>query len=251
MDLETNLQLPLLLSIPYLKNRYGESLLIDGAGRRDAGFDYRKNPDHFMDPYAEAIRDRVIFNFGINNITHKPKFIGLTSITSGAGTSTIAARLAKAFSRVREIKVLLVDLSSNPDVKAGSLNNKPLSLVEAIQRAKDPEFKNSSENLFVASAVMNGGAGGFAPLHLQELMPHFVRSDYDYIIFDLPMLDRISPTLAMAGLLDKVMLVLDADQTNRESLTWGYNELLRGRSDVTCVFNKVRSHAPKWIAGGI
>lgn len=245
-DFETSLQLPLLLSIPYVKNRNEQPLLIGKSGFQGFGVD----SEHFIDPYAEAIRDRIIFNFGINNATHKPKFIGLTSITAGAGTSTIATRVAKAFSRVREMKVLLVDLSSDPDSRTnGLIDGKPLSLVEAIQKAKDPDFKNSNENLFVASAVMNGGAGGFAPMHLQELMPHFVRSDYDYIIFDMPMLDRISPTLAMAGLLDKVMLVLDADRTNRESLTWGYNELLRGRSDVTCVFNKVRSHAPKWIAG--
>jgi polysaccharide biosynthesis transport protein len=32
-------------------------------------------------------------------------------------------------------------------------------------------------------------------------------------------------------------------------LKWGYSELASMKTDVSCVFNKARSHAPKWVLG--
>ena len=65
----------------------------------------------------------------------------------------------------------------------------------------------------------------------------------------MPPVGPTSPTLAMAGFMDKVLLVLDAESTNRESLSWSYGELEKGRADVSCVFNKAKSVAPRWVAG--
>jgi len=49
--------------------------------------------------------------------------------------------------------------------------------------------------------------------------------------------------------MDKVVLVLDADNTDREELQWGYSELTRGQADVSCVFNKSREVGPRWLLG--
>jgi Mrp family chromosome partitioning ATPase len=81
------------------------------------------------------------------------------------------------------------------------------------------------------------------------MMPLMHASEYDYIIFDMPAVAQTSPTLTMAGLMDKVLLVLDAENTTREGLKWGYSELTRGRADVSCIFNKTRSHGPEWLIG--
>ena len=88
-------------------------------------------------------------------------------------------------------------------------------------------------------------------MHLYELLPHFRASEFDYVIFDMPPMGQTSPTLAMAGLMDKVLLVVDGEDTSRDALKWGYSELVKGRADVSCVFNKARSHAPRWVAGEI
>jgi hypothetical protein len=50
--------------------------------------------------------------------------------------------------------------------------------------------------------------------------------------------------------MDKVLLVLDAENTSREGLKWGYSELTKGRADVSCIFNKTRTHGPGWLTGG-
>jgi polysaccharide biosynthesis transport protein len=269
IEIETRLQLPLLLSIPFIrqKDRGGLMLATSPSARRlETGHDpsiatvpekevgsVQRRPGHFILPYSETIRDRIIFNFEVNNVTHKPKLVAVTGLSEGAGASTIAAGLAKSFSEINGAKVLLVDLSSyhpedNPifgEIPRHSLNG-------ALQLARNTKFKESRQNLYYASATARrdeNGLSGFSPLHLYELMPHLQASQYDYIIFDMPAIDQTSRTLTMAGLMDKVLLVLDAENTSRHSLKWGYSELTKGKADVSCIFNKTRTHAPNWLVG--
>lgn len=269
-EIESRMQLPLLLSIPYVRPKNRGALMIsnerkadppvEGGGSalpavRDAnGFHALPGrTDHFIHPYSEAIRDRIVFNFQINNMTHKPKMMAVTGLSAGAGTSTIAAGLAKAFSDINGAKVLLVDLNSTYPDDNPMFGNKPLhSLVGALQAARNTRFKEGSQNLYLASAAArktDSTSTAFGPMHLYELLPHFRASEFDYVIFDMPPMAQTSPTLAMAGLMDKVLLVVDGEDTSRDTLKWGYSELVKGRADVSCVFNKARTHAPRWIGG--
>lgn len=269
-EIESRMQLPLLLSIPYVRPKNRGALMIsnerkadppvEGGGsalpavRDSNGFHALPGrTDHFIHPYSEAIRDRIVFNFQINNMTHKPKMMAVTGLSAGAGTSTIAAGLAKAFSDINGAKVLLVDLNSAYPDDNPMFGNKPLhSLVGALQAARNTRFKEGSQNLYLASAAArktDANSTAFGPMHLYELLPHFRASEFDYVIFDMPPMAQTSPTLAMAGLMDKVLLVVDGEDTSRDTLKWGYSELVKGRADVSCVFNKARTHAPRWIGG--
>lgn len=263
-DVQLRLQLPILISIPYLRHKSlprNRSLsspdsprLSDGADRLvKAPKAIQPAENHSIMPFAETIRDRIIFNFELNSITHKPKLLAVTGLTEGAGASTIAAGVAKSFSEIDGAKVLLIDLSSRhpEDIRASSEFTLH-SVQAALQLARHDKFKDSPQSLYYASAVARrepSGKASFSPLHLYELLPHLQSSDYDYIIFDMPPVDQTSRTLAMAGLMDKVLLVLDAENTSRDSLKWGYAELVKGRADVSCVFNKVRPQAPSWLIG--
>ena len=269
-EIESRLQLPLMLSIPYVRPKNRGELRIShdrggdavGEGATSVLPAVRETggaraipgrPDHFIHPYSEAIRDRIVFNFQVNNMTHKPKMMAVTGLSAGAGTSTIAAGLAKAFSEINGAKVLLVDLNSEYPDDNPMFGNKPLhSLVSALQAARNIRFKEGSQNLYLASAAArktDPGSTAFGPMHLYEMLPHFRASEFDYVIFDMPPMAQTSPTLAMAGLMDKVLLVVDGEDTDRETLKWGYSELVKGRADVSCVFNKARNHAPRWISG--
>jgi polysaccharide biosynthesis transport protein len=273
LEIQTRLQLPLLLSIPFIRRKERGSLMLNGdngALRIGAGADTTalahrqadedlaahqpRKPGHFILPYSETIRDRIIFNFEVNNVTHKPKLVAVTGLSEGAGASTVAAGLAKSFSEIPGMKVLLVDLSSyhpedNPlfgEIPRHSLNG-------ALHLARNTQFREAPQNLYYASANARRDESGlttFSPVHLYELMPHLQASEYDYIVFDMPAIDQTSRTLTMAGLMDKVLLVLDAENTSRDALMWGYSELIKGRADVSCIFNKTRAHAPGWLVGG-
>lgn len=270
-DIHARLQLPLLLSIPYIRRKERGGLLlppqpdiprigVNGNAGTLAPASAVRLPhngsgqaDHFILPYSETIRDRMIFNFEVNNLTHKPKLVAVTGLSAGAGASTIAAGLAKSFSEMNGVKVLLVDLSSNHSeqgLPSGELPTQSLS--GALQLARNTKFKQSSQNLYHASATArrdDTGLTNFSSMQLYELMPHLQASDFDYIIFDMPAIDQTSRTLTMAGLMDKVLLVLDGENTSRDALKWGYSELVKGRADVSCIFNKTRSHAPDWLIG--
>lgn len=277
MDIQTRLQLPLLLSIPYIRRKErGGFLLGNEAGQPRIGTGGEENPStalvapgkdtavpysstpkkvgHFILPYSETIRDRIIFNFEVNNLTHKPKLVAVTGLSEGAGASTVAAGLAKSFSEIPGMKVLLVDLSSfhpedNPlfgEIPRHTLNG-------ALHLARNNQFRDNPQALYYASANARRDESGlttFSPVHLYELMPHLQASQYDYIIFDMPPVDQTSRTLTMAGLMDKVLLVLDAENTSKDGLMWGYSELVKGRADVSCIFNKTKSHVPGWLIGG-
>lgn len=261
-EIRTRLQMPLIMTIPYVRTKRRDRVLELGSsslprlgnsseGRKeviDAPRESPVEPAYFLKTYAEALRDRIIFNFGINNVTHKPKVIGLTGLSSAAGTSSIAAGIAKAFAEAPGVKVLFVDLDHSRNAANPIFGDaRPLSLPSALQVAREKEFRESDLNFVYASSL--AGPKGIVPLQMQELMPYLRFSDFDYIVFDMPPISQTSPTLAMAGLMDKVLLILDADNTCRDKLKWGFSELVSAKTDVSCVFNKAREHAPKWVLG--
>ena len=271
IEIQTRLQLPLLLSIPYIrkKERGGlllglhqgeprigmeEDISVPHAYAKDVGFaPPSRHANHFILPYSETIRDRIIFNFEINNVTHKPKLVAVTGLSEGAGASTIAAGLAKSFSEIPGMKVLMVDLSSFHPEDSPLFGEIPRhSLNGALHLARNSQFRENPQALYYARAAARRNDDDlttFTPMHLNDLMPHLQASEYDYIIFDMPPLDPTSRTLTMAGMMDKVLLVLDAENTSRDGLMWGYSELVKGKADVSCVFNKTRTHAPGWLIG--
>ena len=270
VEIQARLQLPLLLSIPSIRRKDRGGLMLShesGAPRIGRGGDMElpalvgketpesavRKANHFILPYSEAIRDRIIFNFEINNVTHKPKLVAVTGLSEGAGASTIAAGLAKSFSEINGAKVLLVDLSSYHPEDNPMFGEIPRhSLDGALQLATSTKFKENAQNLYYASATArrdDSGLTTFSPMHLFELMPQLQASEFDYIIFDMPPVDQTSRTLTMAGMMDKVLLVLDAENTSRDALLWGYSELVKGRADVSCIFNKTRSPVPGWLIG--
>jgi polysaccharide biosynthesis transport protein len=268
IEIQSRLQLPLMLSIPYIRSKDGISKLMGAYTAIDAPVEGGqlilppvngrnemtsgdKAAEHFIAPYVAAIHDRIVFNFQVNNINHKPKLVALTGLSQGAGTSTIAAGLAKALAENRDQKVLLVDLN----VSSGAAQVHPAaSLFKALEFSRSDRFRETPKNLYFAGASTRRDSKNphaLAPSALQEIMPHLVASDFDYIVFDMPPMGPTSPTLTMAGFMDKVLLVLDGDNTSREHLSWGYTELEKAKADVSCIFNKARTHAPRWVQGEV
>jgi uncharacterized protein involved in exopolysaccharide biosynthesis len=123
-ELETRLHIPLMLSIPYTNSRNGHSpLLPNGSQMADKTLTPRSHhsslapwdTSHFMRPYCDAIRDRLGLYFELNNLTHKPKLVGVAGFSDAAGVSTLATGLAASLSESNEGKVLLVDVSHGPE----------------------------------------------------------------------------------------------------------------------------------------
>lgn len=205
--------------------------------------------NHFIRSYCEAIRDRIGLYFELNHLTHKPKLVGVTGFSEGAGASTLAAGLAAALSETGDGKVLLVDVNLGPEDVHPFFRGRPAySLKTALQPAG--AINPAAENLYLAT--VGSPTAGPAQLGLKkffDLMPNLKASDFDYIIFDMPPMAQTSPTLGMAGFMDKLLLVVEADKSNRDTVRRGYSTLLATRDNVSVVLNKSRADAPKWVDG--
>jgi len=205
-ELELGLRIPLLLSIPHF-GRNGQLRLRMNNGDEDSLGAGSENGSsnlapwenyHPVRPFCEALRDRLVLYFESNRMTHKPKLVGLTGCSAGAGASTIAAGLAASLSEMCDGKVLLVD--------------------------KD-----------------------FNPRRFYAMIGELKASDFEYVIVDMPSLSGTSSTLAMAGFMDKVLLVVEAEVSNREVVKRAYAELAAAKANVAAIFNKIRSYGPKWL----
>jgi len=87
------------------------------------------------------------------------------------------------------------------------------------------------------------------PRNFFKLLAEFKRSDFEYVIFDLPSVNDTGSTLAMASLMDKVLLVVESEGSDRDVVKRAYAELVDADAKVSAVFNKSRSYGPKWLAG--
>jgi Mrp family chromosome partitioning ATPase len=83
------------------------------------------------------------------------------------------------------------------------------------------------------------------------MMPELKASDFDYVIFDMPPLGQTKPTATLAGLMDKTLVIVEAEANNRSDVRRGYRELMDAGADVSMVFNKAKFHGPKAILGGV
>jgi len=256
-EVELQLRSPVMLSIPYQSTNGRPRLRLPWKNGRRAG---RETPDtskpnlapweveHFIRPYSEAIRDRLGLYFELHGVTHKPKLVGVTGFCEGAGTSTLAAGVAAALSETGDGKVLLVDVNAaNGEVHPFFAGRPAASLTTAIK--PQAEITSAADNLYLATITRTGNKS--AHLGLKKffaLVPNLKASDFDYIIFDLPPIDQTSPTIGLAALMDKVLLVVEAEKTNRDVVKRGYRELVAARADVAVVLNKTRSYGPNFLA---
>ncbi len=261
-EMEGHLQVPVLLAIPDVsrdiaKNGNGRPRKPKGGAEDSTGLEPLNHAEkapweigHFIRPFSDEIRDRLILYFKLNNMTHKPKLVAVTGMSGGEGTSTLASGLAAALSETGDGKVLLVDMNSTNTEIHPFFNGRPnCSILEALQGAKGIE--SAADNLYLASVSTNTNTPvKIIPKRFYDLVPQFKASEFDYIIFDMPPVDQSSATLAMAGSMDKVLLVVEAEKAQRESVKRAYSDLVAARADVSAVLNKTHSYVPKWLGSG-
>jgi polysaccharide biosynthesis transport protein len=252
IDVEKFVGQNVLMSIPYISNLNGSSRTKangETAAIVPAGL-VRKNiapwdSGHFIRPYSEAIRDRLGLYFEVNNLTHKPKLVGVAGFSQNSGASTLAAGLASALSETNDGKVLLVDVNLGPDQVHPFFKGKP---AYSLNTALKPSgaIDAAAENLYLATVGSpNAGPAQLGLKKFFDLMPNLKASDFDYIIFDMPQLDQISPTWGMAAFMDKMLVVVESETNSRDVVQRGYKALVNERDNVSIVLNKVHSYTPK------
>jgi succinoglycan biosynthesis transport protein ExoP len=207
-EFEEQLQIPLLLSIPYFGKNSQHLRLYDVGHESQNAFGAEGNSEiaemedgDSLQPFCEAIRDRLGLFFELKHMAHKPKLVAVTSLAKNAGTSMLAAGLANTLADGADGKVILVD--------------------------KPPATKR-----------------------FYSMLMEFRTSDLNYVVFDMPSLGNTSATLPLAGFMDTVLLVVEAEKSNRDAVKRAYAQLA-AKTRVAVVFNKSRSYGPRWLGGEI
>ena len=253
LQLETQLDIPLMLSIPYANGHF--ALPRNGSPANPGALATRRHhpklapweAGHFIRPYCDAIRDRLGLYFELNHLTHKPKLVGVTGFSEAAGTSTLAAGLAASLSETNDGKVLLVDVNLGPEEVHSFFKGKPAYPLNAALKSNGA-IASVADNLYLATVgSTNAGPAQLGLKKFFDMMPNLKASDFDYIIFDMPPLEQTSPTWGMAAFMDKLLLVVEAEKNNRQVIKRSYGKLLTERNNVAVVVNKARSYVPKWL----
>jgi tyrosine-protein kinase Etk/Wzc len=191
---------------------------------------------------------------GMDEVSGVPlKTIGLTSCSSGAGASAMAANLAIAAAEAADGSVLLVDLNvANPaQAKMFDMTGN-LGLRDALRSAaplvdcsKPTSIANLS--LLAPTAPRELDAAGADPARVREMLKA-CRADFDLVIVDLPPVSEASPCLTTAGCLGGVLLVLEAERTRCEAASIAVQRLAHARANVLgVILNKRQQHIPHWL----
>jgi Mrp family chromosome partitioning ATPase len=198
-----------------------------------------------LQSHYDALRDRLVVYFEAINLTRKPKLVAVTSTHEGAGVSTIAAGLAASLSETGDGRVLLVDMNLEHGAAQQFFNGKPSLQIDDALHNEKRDSALVQENLYVVSEGDNTQRLPRAlPKRFASLIPKLKASDYDYIIFDMPPVSPTSVTTRLAGYMDTVMLVVEAEKSDTQ-VTQQANVLLKqANANVTAVLNKTRKYIP-------
>jgi anion-transporting ArsA/GET3 family ATPase len=158
--------------------------------------------------------------------------------------SSIAAGLAATLSETGDGNVLLVNINGNRGAAQEFYKGEPgCSLEEVLETGKKCALVKVS--LYPVARPANGDElSTNLPRKLSALMPRLKASEYNYIIFDMPPVNRTSVTVRLSGLMDMVLLVIESEKTNQDVVKDVISLLGESNPTVGTVLNKSRSYVP-------
>lgn len=172
--------------------------------------------------------------------------LGVTSSFRGEGVTTVAVHLALAAAEDGDCRVLLVDADfAQPSLQRVVDATVEPGLADMLRESDGGEAylrESSLPNLFVLTAgKMNG-----APSRAHDAMQlgaaiKECAADFDLVLFDMPPAGETSFSLRLAGLLDGLLLVVEANRVSTEVAQRTSELLTRAQSRVLgVILNKQR-----------
>ncbi|HEV2455417.1 MAG TPA: Wzz/FepE/Etk N-terminal domain-containing protein [Verrucomicrobiae bacterium] len=261
-EVERRLKLPLFVSIPDV-NRNGYARLTRAAERRQLAFNgsaagvektngngnvvsLEQNPS--LQLFHRALRDRLILYFEVKGFAHKPKLVAVTGTGHGTGVSTVASGLAASLSEIGDGNVLLVDMNLENGAAQQFYKGKACCGVDVVLAKETKKNALVGENLYVVNGnTESEGQSQALPKRFTALVPKLKASDYDYIIFDMPIISPMSVTSHLARFMDITLLVVESEKTGREAVEQANTWLSEVGATVGVVLNKTRQYVPKGL----
>ncbi len=238
---------------PPVSNDQGSSV---GKGSEDPGHvpkpsnNKKRNDNGRLDPHCLLLLRHLQNELE----TADGKTVGVTSCGFGEGVSSIAGNVAVCAARVGESPVLLIDaqpVKSRIAKRFGTKASPGWSDVLTGDASLEQGIQQTSiENL---SVIVAGGmdpqseAKSYNIETVTSLIDR-IKERFGFIVMDLPPASERSSCFALAGALDGVVLVIEAEKV-RSKVALRAREHFE-RADVNLlgvVLNKRREHIPNWI----
>ena len=181
-----------------------------------------------------------------------PKSIGVTGCGPGAGVSTVASNLAIAAADIGDQPVLLLDLSvGRASASARFRMTGDLGLHDALANsrvaacyAKPTPVPNLS--LLGTNSVADAQMANVDSTKVNDLM-RSLENEFGFIVVDMPTVES-SLCFVTAGLLNGVLLVIEAERTRLETAARAKQRLIDARANVLgVILNKYSQHLPNWL----
>ena len=179
--------------------------------------------------------------------------IGVTSCSRGEGVTTIATNLAISAAREGSGPIVLVDANVNsPAVHRHFRVRRSPGFAEVLRGEVEVEAgladsRFADLSLLTAGTHLASSPLAYGPAALAELLG-WLKQAFSYVIVDLPVADELSPCYELAGKLDGVVLVIEADRVRSQVARHAVEKLAESRANVLgVVFNKRKQYVPRWL----
>jgi succinoglycan biosynthesis transport protein ExoP len=251
------LPIPVYLSIPQpgrngsriSSSKTSRLLLAERTARPSESSTPSNGHDEALQPYFEALRDRILNRF--DTLARKPKLVGVCGCADGQSATNTAAGLAAALSEAGDLKVLLVDAKLGRRTPLPPGGRRSCTLLDALEQGKRQEAE-IAPNLFIASAEESDQERTIiSPARFTTVVPRLNASDYDYIVFDMPPVDEISITPRLAKYMDLTLLVVEAGRAHRNVIKQAGSLLHEFTPNVATVLNNAEANLPKWLSAAL
>jgi capsular exopolysaccharide synthesis family protein len=178
--------------------------------------------------------------------------IGVVSCEAGAGVSTVAFNVALTAARSGG-SVLFIDADiSKPPGKhlldatpASGLIDVLADAAEALDCVEPTRYENLS--VVAGRGASQSSVSNVSPAKFGELLNEY-RRHFNIVVVDIPAPTQANDNVAVAGQLDGVVLVIEAERADGRVALWLKQQLENaGANLLGVVLNKRRQYVPGWL----
>jgi Mrp family chromosome partitioning ATPase len=180
--------------------------------------------------------------------------LGITSCLLGEGVSTICRHLAVAAAQQMGRPVLVIDTSGKRPGGGGSLagGGPPAGLYDVLA-GKVPLVDclraDQCRDVFLLGIGHRNAADPtrYPKEAFIELLDDLKR-EFPLVIVDLPTANELTDCFSICGLLDGVLMVVEAERVRSQVVARARDQLFQaGAKLLGVVFNKRKNHVPEWL----
>ena len=181
----------------------------------------------------------------------KTKTLLFSSSTEGEGNSTVLSNFAITLASDGN-KVVLIDANlRNPSLhdlfsldKKGGLTELLLGDKSLNEVIKQPRLKNLS---VITSGIPHTNPFAIYESQLLDSVIEQLEAHYDWVLFDSPPITTYNDSASLAGKVDGVMLVVQAEKTRWEVAQSARERIENGKAKILgVVLNRRKLHIPNW-----